>query len=192
VPARRRQETPLDALVAYPASVSVQPPPFRVDVAVRQLHQSFEAIEWAVGMLREEWHHQALQDGEWSAATNLAHLLVYEEKVSLPIIQALLDGADGTQAVQSGGEGWLAAASEEAGRLPMDTLVWRFRTARGRLIGCVGAFSDADFNAARCAVTTPRFPNIGLHPAGLVVMKSFQHTWEHGNSILKVARLTYQ
>lgn len=158
--------------------------------AVEQLESGLHALRWATGIIPPVWAHRP-DGGGWSAATNLAHLLVYEEQVSVPVVEDLLRGEDGTAAVIDGSEGWLAQASESLGSADLGSLALRWEAARARLIAAVRAFRDDDFNAPTCAVTTPMFRDIGLHPAGLVVLKANQHTWEHGNAILRTARLAY-
>lgn len=165
--------------------------PFSVHRSVSQLREGLATIAWAVDLMPASWYQRPLKTGAWSAATNLAHLIVYEERVSVPVLHSLADGGNGTDAVSSDGEGWLVRESEALGQTPLTTLLERFQAIRMRQIEIVSTFTDERLSEPRCAVTTPMYPDIGLHPAGLVVMKSVQHTWEHGNEILKVARIGY-
>ena len=164
---------------------------FRVRDAIEQLEASLHALVWALGLISADLAQRLFEPSGWSPATHLAHLVLYEERVSVPIIDALLRGEDGTAAVHDGGEGWLARESEALGASDLAVLAARYQRTRERLIAAVRRFGDVEFNEPRCAVTTPMFRDIGLHPAGLVTMKAYQHTWEHGNVILRTARLAY-
>ncbi len=164
---------------------------FRVADAVEQLAASLHALVWASRLIPDDEAHASPEPQIWSAATHLAHLLLYEERVSVPVIEALLRGEDGTAAVHDGGEGWLARESEVLGTSSLAVLAARWHRTREQLIAAVRRFGDVEFNEPRCAVTTPLFRDISLHPAGLVAMKAYQHTWEHGNVILRTARVAY-
>ena len=164
---------------------------FRVGDAIEQLQASLHALVWAADLIPASLARHS-SDGGWSAATHLAHLLLYEERVSVPVLEALLRGEDGTAAVHDGGEGWLVRDSEALGASDLPALAARWQRTREGLIAAVRRFTDATFNEPRCAVTTPMFRDIGLHPAGLVAMKAYQHTWEHGNVILRTARVAYR
>jgi len=164
-------------------------PVFRVADATEQLEASLHALVWASCLIPEAAAHESPEPRAWSAATNLAHLLLYEERVSVPVIEALLRGEDGTAVAPNAVEGWLARESEALGASQLSVLAPRWERARARLIAAVRRFGDAEFNEPRCAVTTPMLRDIGLHPAGLVAMKAYQHTWEHGNVILRTARV---
>lgn len=111
---------------------------------------------------------------------NLAHLATYEELVACPVLEALAAGRDGSGAVTSANE-----RVEEALRVsaqPLDELMERLRAARQCQIQVVEAFDPQRFNAPVTGLWGDR-----PHSAAWVATKTFQHTWEHGNTIMRVA-----
>jgi hypothetical protein len=70
----------------------------------------------------------------------------------------------------------------------MAAIMARLRPARARQIEIVESFDRERFNEP----LTPLWSGSGryggpLHPPGWVATKTFQHTWEHGNAVLRVA-----
>lgn len=164
---------------------------FSIEGTAGRLRESLETIEWAVGQLPEPWHHAVpdfYAEGEWHAAMNLAHLTVYEEQLANPVLEALARGEDGVGSVRSGMESWFYGDSVAASGEPLAALMDRFRTAREREIGIVESFAKERFNEPVC----PLWGGTGRHgaalqPAGWVATKTFQHSWEHGNALLRLA-----
>jgi hypothetical protein len=55
-------------------------PRFSVGAAVREMGAARDAIEWALPLISDAAAH-AVRKPDWSVATNLAHLVVYEERI---------------------------------------------------------------------------------------------------------------
>lgn len=157
----------------------------------RRFKESLEAIEWAAGEIPEQYHH-ALPDfyapDEWHAAMNLAHIVVYEEQLANPVMEALAAGGDGVTAVRSGLESWFYNDSVAASSEPLPVLLERYRAARERGIAVIESFTEERFNEAVCPLWqgSPRHGR-APQPPGWVAMKTFQHSWEHGNALLRLA-----
>lgn len=118
---------------------------------------------------------------------NLAHLTLYSERLPQTVMASLLAGGDGV------GDTWFkepspfeGAAVELAGA-PLPEIMQRLREARNREIQLARRFQDD----AWIRPTTRAWGGAGYGPGlwspARVVAKSFQHTWEHGNAILRVA-----
>jgi hypothetical protein len=162
---------------------------FGVEETARRLRDSLATLEWAVANVPARWTH-ALPDyvdpAEWTVARILAHVAVYEESAAAPVLEEMAAGRDGS-AVKFSGEGSLAEA-EALAREPLDVIMARLRAARQRQIAAVTSFNHERINAP----LTPLWSGSGRHggplqPAGWVATKTFQHTWEHGNTVLRVA-----
>lgn len=158
---------------------------------VRRFRESLEAIEWAVSEIPEAYHH-VLPDfyapEEWTAGMNLAHVVVYEEQLANPVMDALASGEDGVSAVRSGRESWFYADSVAASSEPLSVLLERYRAAREKGIAAIDSFTEERFNDAVCPLWQASGRHGGaLQPPGWVAMKTFQHSWEHGNALLRLA-----
>lgn len=160
---------------------------------IDRLHRSLADVLYAVSITPETWLSRSPANevgldwlGGWSVAENLAHLAVYEECVAAPVLEAIAVGRDATAAVITVIEGdyedrWLALA-----RLPLDDIAQRLSAARNRQIDAIAAM-DADRFHALTTTLWQTDPASGGHSAAWVATKTFQHTWEHGNSILRIA-----
>lgn len=166
---------------------------FSIEETARLLEESFRTIEWAVARLPEQWEHSSpagvagFDEGSWSVAMNLAHLAVYEERLGLPMLAALASGGDGVAVVQTPREDAFIREAEELGSAPVAQIMQRLRAARQQEVALVRAFPPERFNVPATSLwgRTKRF-GADLHSAGWVAAKSFQHTWEHGNALLRV------
>ncbi|MGH2588965.1 MAG: hypothetical protein ACRDJE_28920, partial [Dehalococcoidia bacterium] len=75
---------------------------YQVEQVVAQLQGSLDGLTLAVSLVPEVWHHRSprglsgFEDDAWSVATNLAHLVLYEETLAAPVVEALAVGSDGT------------------------------------------------------------------------------------------------
>jgi hypothetical protein len=162
---------------------------FDVPETARRLGDSLATLEWAVANVPERWTH-ALPDyvdpAEWTVARILAHVVVYEEGVAAPVLAEMAARRDAS-AVEFSGEGSQAEA-EALAREPIAVIMERLRPARERQIEIVRSLDHEWFNTP----LTPLWSGSGrygepLQPAGWVATKTFQHTWEHGNAVMRVA-----
>jgi Xaa-Pro aminopeptidase len=157
---------------------------FSVTDTIQRLQDSLATLEWAVYAVPRDWTHQPPEPDAWSVAMNLAHLVVYEEEISAPILAALAEGSDGVGSVKSAMEVWFLKDAQAIADRPVAELVERLRAVRKREAETVGAFNEAAFNRP----ATPLFGGPqSLRAPGWVATKTFQHTWEHGNAILRMA-----
>ena len=160
---------------------------FRVNDTALRLAQSLETIEWAVSETPEAYTHKVpdfYHEGEWGVAMNLAHLIVYDEGIANPILGDLAKGGDGVRSTKSHLEQWFAQDALDIADRPVHELMARFADAHRRQADVVNSFSDEAFNKP----ATPLFADgSGMKSAGWIATKTFQHAWEHGNAILRMA-----
>lgn len=163
-------------------------PRFRPSAAVREMGAAQDALAWALPLISETAAHAVRQPGDWSIAMNLAHLVVYEERIAVPVLAALADGADGNGVV-SGEEDWLERETETLGDQPYAAVRERYRTVIRRHLEQLEAFDEEAFNAPLCSLWAS---DLGvLVPAGWVAKKSVQHTWEHGHTLIRAGWIAY-
>lgn len=125
--------------------------PFDTHATAQRLRESISTIEWAVSVLPERWSHDLpdfYTQGEWGVAMNLAHLVVYEEEISLPVLAALAAGGEGVGATRSATEDSFLADAITIASEPIDGLLERLRLARDRQIDIVEAYDGERFNTA--------------------------------------------
>jgi hypothetical protein len=162
-----------------------------------QLASTAQAIEWAVGLVPAARQFEVPPHpkhpkvtpgfktyfGEWSAARLLYHLLHYEEQYALPTMKHWLGGEHPpadliTPDSEAEAQAW--AQAMEAGT-PFDSLLELFRAVRGEQIGLVQSIPEAAREQER--VDT----EFGRVSAAYAVTKTIQHTFEHGDAILRNA-----
>jgi hypothetical protein len=168
-------------------------PRFSVDAARRELAAAQEALSWALPLISDEDAHAARTPSDWSAATNLAHLVIYEERIAVPVLLAATHARDGAADVRSGDEGWLVHDAEALGREPFLGIIGRYRAIVARHADLLASFDDDTFNRPICSLwqAAPAYSGGRSVPAGWIAKKSAQHTWEHGHALLRAGWRTY-
>ncbi len=165
-------------------------PRFDVGETAKRLRGSLETVEWALSMVPVKYTH-SLPDfyppEDWTVAMNVAHLTIYDERIAIPLLKSLAAGGDGVGVVKSLGESWFYDDAKALSVEPLSVLGPRLRSARGDQAAVVESFSDDSFNARVTPLwATGRHGN-PPHSPGWIATKSFQHTWEHGNAVLRMA-----
>ena len=97
----------------------------------------------------------------------------------------LARGADGTTLVRSDNEGWFYNDAVAISGEPLAALLDRLDVARSQQIEIVRSFTSADWDRPLSPVFASGSERRGLRSPAWIAMKSFQHTWEHGNAILR-------
>ncbi len=163
------------------------------DTVLRQLGEAMKTLDWAVSLVPEGWSHRSpygrlsREEGAWSVAMNLAHLTLYEERLPATVLESLLRGGDGVS------DTWFKEPSPyeqpamELAAIPVPEILSRLRAAHEKGVELAHRFPEAAWSAP----STAAWGSMGLGPTrwspARVLSKSLQHTWEHGNAILKVA-----
>jgi hypothetical protein len=135
---------------------------FSVRETADRLRQSLDTVEWAVRRIPPAYTRDmpdGSPTGEWSAAMNLAHLIVYDEEIANPVLASLAEAG----ATKSHLEQWFQPEAEAMAPDPIAALAGRFATAHKRHIEIVESFSDGRFNTP----VTPFFTRGETLRAGL-------------------------
>ena len=156
----------------------------------RQLRESLRVLELALAQAPERWHRPSGEETPpdfWGAAMNLAHLAVYEERIAAPVLEALADGGDGSDAIRPGATAdWEEREAAQLSREPVGRILERLRAARERQIAAVRRIPDERFTTPATPHWTRVRDDAPKSPAW-VAAKTVQHTWEHGNSVMQIA-----
>ncbi len=165
-------------------------PHFDRGETARLLRDALNTVESAARRIPAQWTHANPAfyptDG-WTVAMNLAHLTVYEEAMANPVLAAMAKGGDGVGATKSDVETWFLNDTLALSPEPLDALLKRLSAARGGALAIVESFDDARWNAPITPLWNSGRHGDGLHSPAWVAMKTFQHTWEHGNAVLRMA-----
>ncbi len=164
----------------------------RTDTIDRLTH-SLADVLYAASIAPDTYHYRSPADaaglewlGTWSVAENLAHLAIYEEQVAAPILEAIVAGRDASADVNSVIESDYEVRWHALSKSPLEEIARRLSDARSRQVDAISAMSDELFQASTTTLWTDVLAADG-HSAAWVAAKTFQHTWEHGNSILCIA-----
>jgi DinB family protein len=161
---------------------------FTVDRAAREHAEAQSALAWAIQLIPADLAARTPRSGGWSVAANLAHLVVYEERIAVPVLEAAVRREDGAGSVPSGDEDWLARDSETLAKDPFREIVARYRASALRHAELLTSFDDASFNVPWCSLWSEPLDG-ALVSAGWVAKKSLQHTWEHGHTVIRAGWL---
>jgi hypothetical protein len=168
---------------------------YQVEQIVAQLQGSLDGLSPAVSLVPKVWHHRSphglsgFEDGTWSIAMNLAHLTLYEETLAAPVVESLAVGGDGTSALDPAVLGRVAEETERLASAPLSRIIERLRTVRERQIAAARCFTDEGFSRPATPVwrVLAENPEVPVRSAGWVLAKTVQHTWEHGNTVFRIA-----
>lgn len=156
---------------------------YGVETAIREHSEAQRALAWAFPLITDD-AAQRSAPGQWSAAMNLAHLALYEERIAIPVLAAASRREDAATTVRSSEEGPLEGAAGSLAAEAVASIVRRYEDAAQAHAQLLARFDDVSFNEPRCSLWSPR---LGLVCAGWVAKKSIQHTWEHGHAVIRVA-----
>ena len=162
---------------------------FSVDETTARLRSSLATVQWAVAQVPAKWTHvipDYYPPDAWSVAMNLAHMCVYEEGIAAPMLAALAAGGDGTGAIKSAREEFLTGATELS-KAPVVDILRRLTVCREEQIAVLEGYDQGRFNEPVTSAWATGQHGSAPHSAGWVATKTFQHTWEHGNAILRMA-----
>lgn len=144
-----------------------------------QLQASADGFAWAFAqiplLLRDELPPVPHYLGTWQPARHVWHVTEYDRCVALPSMQQWVGGTLPAEGVlQDGDDAWSTVQNRD-----IDTLIAAFRTIRQQQITLLDQLVDVDWDA-------PRETLWGSKPLSMVVTKTFQHTYEHGDTLLRM------
>jgi hypothetical protein len=112
--------------------------------------------------------------GEWTVARHIFHMVFYEQTIALPSMQQWL-GAENPAADELDEE-----AAWAAGQDNVEGLLAQFRKVRSEQMALLPQFNDSHWEETRETVWGP----VTLR---WVVSKTYQHTAEHTNDVMRIA-----
>jgi hypothetical protein len=145
-----------------------------------QLTASAEGFTWAFARIEPQFRLALPPDpdyfGTWPAARLIWHVTEYERCLALPSMRQWLGGP------KPESDSWHDEdpAWEKASRDSLDILLERFTSIRQAQINLLDQLQAVDWEL-------PRPTGWGLQPLSMIVTKTFQHTWEHGDTLLRMA-----
>ena len=144
-----------------------------------QLQASADGFEWAFSQippsLREKLPPAPPYLGTWPPARHVWHVAEYERCLAIPSMCQWLGGSiPPYDAWQDDDEPW--AKVQKRG---FEDLTSAFRHVRQQQIELLDQLATSDWSA-------PRETLWGLKPLSMVVTKTFQHTYEHGDTLLRM------
>lgn len=144
-----------------------------------QLQASADGFVWAFSQiapqLRENLPPAPEFLGTWPPARHVWHVTEYERCLVIPSMNQWMGGS------MPNGEDWLAVdnAWAEVPNRGFAELTSAFRHIREQQIALLDKLIDVDWNAQRGTLW-------GQKPLSMIVTKTFQHTYEHGDTLLKM------
>ena len=144
-----------------------------------QLQASTDGFVWAFSQI-----HPALREnlppapdylGTWLPARHVWHVTEYERYQVIPSMNQWLSGSMPNE------DTWLDDdnAWAKVQNRGFDELTSAFRSVRQQQIELLDKLINADWN-------TPRETLWGHKPLSMIVTKTFQHTYEHGDTLLRM------
>lgn len=112
--------------------------------------------------------------GEWTVARHVFHLWYYEQTIALPSMQQWLGGT--IPALEDSDEDIAWSKTQDR----VESLLEKFRNVRAEQIALLPKFDSTDWNNTREAVWGP----VTLL---WVVSKTYQHTAEHINDVMRIS-----
>ncbi|HEY4383904.1 MAG TPA: DinB family protein [Ktedonobacteraceae bacterium] len=143
-----------------------------------RLQDSFDEFLWAVSLIPQDRFYRAPRPNRWSVARLVFHLTSYEEKIALP-----------TMRQWCGEPKPHAGSQEEDGQIEerlwnngegheMPAMIERLKIVRAQEISLLNQLAEASLDEEREAIW-------GTLPLRWIVTKTYQHTLEHTDEILR-------
>ena len=163
------------------------------DFLAKQLAETAAIIEWAINLVPENRlleisphkEHSKTDDsmksyfGSWSAYRLLFHLVFYEENWALPGLKYWLDDAlPPKNNIPSEEENW---EKELLKGIDLESLLKRFHFVRKNQVKVINQMQDKAWVEKKIDTYW------GEASAEFSVSKTIQHTFEHGNKIMRIA-----
>ena len=144
-----------------------------------QLKASADGFEWALTQIPAAFHDQLPPDpgylGTWSPLRHIWHVTGYERHLVIPSMrQWLADPGPLEEDWFDDDASWAKVTERSAAALTAE-----FHRIRLQQIDFLDRLTTVDW-------TAPRETLWGAKPLSMVVTKTFQHTYEHGDTLLRM------
>jgi hypothetical protein len=144
-----------------------------------QLKASADGFEWAFSQIPLSFHDQFPPDpeymGTWSPARHVWHVTEYERCLAIPTMHDWLNGPiEPNENWPDDDEAWSKVKERE-----FDALISNFRRIRQQQIDLLDQLTGTNWDIPRETLWGPK-------PLSMVVTKTLQHTYEHGDTLLRM------
>lgn len=144
----------------------------------QQLQVSMDGFLWAVELIPQDRLYQEPQPDRWSAARIVYHMLSYEQRLALPSILQWTGGPLPVASSQLADEMkedylWGDGQGHE-----VQKMLANFKSIRIRQLEALSQLSEQNWHEERETIW-------GQKPLKWVVTKTYQHTLEHTDELLK-------
>lgn len=144
-----------------------------------QLKASADGFAWAFSQIPPSFLEQLPPDpeylGTWSPARHVWHVTEYERCLAIPSMHEWIKGSISTESDWPDDDDTWAKVQERGA----EELLSNFLSVRQQQIDLLDQF-------ATVAWSEPRETLWGRKPLSMVVTKTFQHTYEHGDTLLRM------
>lgn len=151
-----------------------------VDWYRRHLNTSAEGFCWAFQRIKPELRLRVPPRpdslGTWSPTRHVWHIVEYERCLALPTMSQWVGGARPADDAWPDDDGSWQAATE----LSYEGLIDPFLERRQQQIALLDQLVTVDWDSHRDTIW-------GYKPLSMVVTKTYQHTLEHTNTLLRMA-----
>lgn len=144
-----------------------------------QLKASADGFEWALAQIPAHLHDQLPPDpgylGTWSPVRHIWHVTEYERCLVIPSMLQWLDIPSPLEEEWPDDDETWATITERG----QDAIISNFQRVRQQQIEFLDKLTTVDW-------TAPRETLWGQKPLSMVVTKTFQHTYEHADTLLRM------
>jgi len=144
-----------------------------------QLKASAEGLEWAYSQIPQAFLKSLPPDPEylgiWPPARHVWHVTEYEKCLAIPSMYQWVNGSMMEEGEWPDDDDTWATVQEGG----LVALMSNFRHVRQQQIDLLDQLTTVDWGE-------PRETLWGLKPLSMVVTKTFQHTYEHGDTLLRM------
>jgi hypothetical protein len=144
-----------------------------------QLKASADGFEWAFSQIPSDFLEKLPPDpgylGTWCPARHVWHVTEYEKCLALPSMAEWLGVPISTEDNWPDDDNAWAKVQDQG----IEGLIAEFRRVRQQQIDLLDQLAAFDWNQ-------PRNTLWGAKPLSMVVTKTFQHTYEHGDTLLRM------
>ena len=144
----------------------------------QQLQTSTQGFLWAVEQIPQEYLYLIPEPDKWSVARIIYHMLYYDQRYGLPTLRQWTGGpcpvtSTKEEEVAREEASWMNRENDE-----VQTMVGTFKNVRAEQLALIQQFLGQEWSKERCTI----WSSVTLF---WVVTKTYQHTLEHTNEILR-------
>jgi hypothetical protein len=136
-------------------------------------------LAWVVSRLEPEHELASRGPGQWNVREVLAHMVMYEERYTLPALELMAAGSHAAGLDITRTESDLQHPAPGLVSLSSGALLERMGDSHARAAALVTSMTDADFLTPRRSLWGPQSPL-------WIVEKSWGHHWEHGVTVFHI------